>query len=132
MEILKGENEMKKPKIIEIEVANDWGWCLLDLLGCISSYVKSWKIDEGEVYINKDGEMEDLFNDILYSNKEFFNIVREKHYVIQLKLWAINDKGENILYMRIADSSYVDIYIYDEIVYEKMKNEIGLKDNNVK
>lgn len=118
---------MEKLKAIEIEISNDWGWCLLDILYCVSMYVKIWKIDEGEAYKNVDGKIVDLFDDSIYCNEDFFNVIREKHYVIQLSLWAINDKDDAIIFMRITDSSYVDIYIYDDMVYEKMEKEIGLR-----
>ena len=108
---------------MELEIPNEWGLYLYDILkGIREDNNLRWIINSSEILTKEKDDFPELLDNNAYENATLFNTINEVCYVISLDMHALGDDGSEDMHVRISDSSYVEIWIYENAIWDKFKN----------
>ncbi len=120
---------------LRLEIPNEYGKFLYDIINIFSPKGDRWFIQEDEVYLENG---EELFKENEYANQEFLKIIsKDPNYLIFGKFML--DYGENInnsdnfktssckIYINIVDSVFVDVYFKEKKLLINLEEKIKRK-----
>lgn len=111
---------------------------LWDILNCIDVEKYTWYFidSQSEVWANAGGD--DLFMSDCYSGENFSQLIKQKYYIIFLKLQAYSDtykfldihtyedfvKSNCKILILVNDSNYFDVYLKDKVMIDVFYNHL--------
>lgn len=114
-------NKMNE-KYIELEIPNEWGEYLYNLLnGLEKERELHWMINYSEILEKKGNDFPELLEEKVYKNDDLFKKIKTVCYVIQLDIYAYCKDRIEVMHLRISDSSYVEIWMRDNYFFNKFK-----------
>lgn len=108
-------------KYIELEIPNEWGEYLYNLLNGLQEEKElHWMINYSEILEKKENDFPELLEEKIYENGDLFKRIKTVCYVIQLDMYAYCKDGMEVMHLRISDSSYVEIWMSDKYIFDKL------------